>query len=129
MGRKRWNATVTKSDTVWHLGDFSFGKKNLEIAGRLNGTKRLVLGNHDIYPVQDYLKYFSKIYGAVEFKGFILTHIPVQEEQFQRYRGNIHGHLHVDTIKDPRYINVSCEQINLTPIAYEELIKGHEHND
>lgn len=135
---KRWNGRVKKSDSVWVLGDFCFGKANLEIAGRLNGTKRLVMGNHDLYPAADYLKYFTQVRGVVEFKGMILSHIPVHESQFSRYTHNIHGHLHSKKIgeereewkppyyvtqfyPDPRYINVSVEQINLTPISFDEL--------
>jgi len=140
---KRWNSRVTKKDSVWVLGDFCFGKANLEIAGRLNGTKRLVMGNHDLYPAADYLKYFTRVCGVVEFKGMILSHIPVHDSQFERYSHNIHGHLHsknimwqtmrqvqtigplqyVEPAWEPhgRYINVSAEQINLTPISFEEL--------
>jgi len=140
---KRWNDRVCKKDSVWVLGDFCFGKANLDIAGRLNGTKRLVLGNHDLYPAADYLKYFTRICGAVEYKGMLLTHVPVHESQFERYTHNIHGHLHSQNImmsesfvavdknykpiglvsgKDRRYINVSCEQINCTPISFDEII-------
>lgn len=45
-----WNAPVQPSDTVWHPGDFTMGRKRERLAqvfGRLNGTKRLVKGNHD----------------------------------------------------------------------------------
>ena len=118
---RRWNAKVTKNDNVWHLGDFCFGKHNLEIAARLNGTKRLVMGNHDQYAGADYLRYFTRICGASEFDGCILTHIPVHPSQFERYRANIHGHLHTNRLDDSRYINVSCEQISLTPISYSEI--------
>src|SRR5690348_12522526 len=47
---KNWNETVTKNDTVYILGDFSFGKPEptYNIIRRLNGgTKILILGNHD----------------------------------------------------------------------------------
>ncbi|KZC01389.1 hypothetical protein AU375_02313 [Methylobacterium radiotolerans] len=47
---KSWNARVQPSDTVWHLGDFAMGPKRERLAAifeRLNGTKRLVKGNHD----------------------------------------------------------------------------------
>lgn len=135
---KRWNGRVSKKDSVWVLGDFCFGKQSLEIAGRLNGTKRLIMGNHDLYPASDYLKYFTRIGGVVEYKGIILSHIPVHDSQFPRYSHNIHGHLHSkkvisssfylngvnwmrQEVVDNRYINVSVEQINLTPIAFEEL--------
>ncbi|OGT30182.1 MAG: hypothetical protein A3E87_00385 [Gammaproteobacteria bacterium RIFCSPHIGHO2_12_FULL_35_23] len=117
-----WNSVVNEKDTVWHLGDFCFGKTNLAIAGKLNGIKKLVKGNHDIYPTKEYLKYFTEVYGVVEYKRFILSHIPVHPQQFIRYKANIHGHLHDKTLDDPRYINVSCEQINLTPILFDELI-------
>src|SRR4030095_15662587 len=40
---RRWNSVVGKKDTMWHLGDFCFGKRNLAIAGELNGNKRLVM--------------------------------------------------------------------------------------
>lgn len=127
---KRWNSRVTKNDTVWVLGDFCLSRKRLDIAGQLNGKKNLVLGNHDFYPTEDYLLYFDKLYGAVSMYNLILTHIPVHEEQLtRRYEYNLHGHLHsyrvmCKTYKqkiDARYVNVSVEQINLTPITLDEL--------
>lgn len=45
-----WNARVGKDDTVWHLGDFALGANPAEAASifaALNGSKRLVKGNHD----------------------------------------------------------------------------------
>lgn len=126
---RRWNSVVNKNDTVYHLGDFCFGKRNLSIAKELNGYKKLVLGNHDMYATADYLQYFNKVYGAVEFKGALLTHIPVHESQFKRYFMNIHGHLHHNKLDDYRYFNVSCEQINLTPIPYDEILnQWADHN-
>lgn len=124
---KRWNAKVGKRDTVWHLGDFCFSEKALEIAGRLNGIKKLVLGNHDMLATDKYLKYFNKVYGAVSYKGYILTHMPVHPNQKYRYKGNIHGHMHSKsvTIKlyiDPFYINVSVERHDLAPVEFNKLI-------
>jgi len=118
---QNWNSVVKKRDIVWHLGDFCFGKKNLEYASRLNGLKELVLGNHDTFSTESYLKYFHKVYGSAQFDGNILSHIPVHESQFTRWDYNIHGHLHSKDLDDRRYVNVSCEQINMTPISYEEL--------
>lgn len=126
---RRWNSVVTNNDTVYHLGDFCFGARNIRLAGELNGSKKLVLGNHDMYDIEEYKKYFTKIYGACQFQSLILTHIPVHEGQFHRFIMNVHGHLHTDNImlpktktKDWRYFNVSCEQINLTPIPYDVII-------
>lgn len=118
---RRWNSVVGTKHRVWHLGDFCFGKKNLPIAARLNGDKRLVMGNHDRYETSEYLKYFSKLYGAAELYDIVLTHIPVHPDQFQRYSLNIHGHLHTHVIPDKRYIGVSAEQVNLTPISLDDI--------
>ena len=44
-----WNALVTPEDTVWVLGDVAMGKLDeaLPWVSKLNGTKHLVVGNHD----------------------------------------------------------------------------------
>jgi calcineurin-like phosphoesterase family protein len=46
---EKWNRRVTPEDTVYHLGDVSFGKLEATqaIIQRLNGYKILVKGNHD----------------------------------------------------------------------------------
>ena len=82
----RWNSVVHPKDTVWHLGDFSFGnKRNIAIAERLHGKKNLLLGNHDMHPVSEYLVYFNRVAGVAEYKGAILSHVPVHESQMTRY--------------------------------------------
>lgn len=118
---RRWNATVGKNDKVYHLGDFCFGKKNIEIASRLNGRKHLIMGNHDMYQAEEYLKYFYRVSGAFQFKSMILTHIPVYPRELNRFTMNIHGHLHTEKIDDYRYVCVSAEQINLTPVPVEYI--------
>jgi calcineurin-like phosphoesterase family protein len=119
---RRWNAVVSKKDVVWHLGDVAWGSAALEICGRLNGIKKLMLGNHDHYPSEKYLRYFSKLYGYAQLKtGEVLSHVPMHPHSLERWGVNIHGHLHSKTMEDPRYICVSCERIGFTPIAYEEL--------
>jgi calcineurin-like phosphoesterase family protein len=45
-----WNAAVGHDDLVWHLGDFAHGADEKHIRSvfhRLNGVKRLIIGNHD----------------------------------------------------------------------------------
>ncbi len=128
---ERWNNTVNPGDSVYHLGDFCFGRKNIEIGSRLNGKKFLVLGNHDTYPSADYLCWFDRLFGATFWKNCILSHVPVHPDQLgKRSAINVHGHLHSRRVKetimeftscetivdDRRYFNVSCEQNNLTPI-------------
>ena len=123
---ERWNATVRPRDTVWHLGDVYFGGRDAhEILGSLNGIKRLVLGNHDHYPIWIYQKYFGKIFGVAELRGCVLTHVPVHPYQLEkRYRANIHGHMHSKEMADDRYFCVSVEQTGLKPILLDELLSG-----
>lgn len=126
----RWNNTVRKHDTVWHLGDVLFGAESFETLRRLNGVKKLVMGNHDQYPVEKYREHFSQIYGTVKVQDCILSHVPVHPSQFYRFVGNIHGHLHSHVIDDPRYCNVSCEQIDLTPVLMDKVVHTlKERND
>jgi calcineurin-like phosphoesterase family protein len=137
----RWNSVVRKGDKVIVNGDAVFGEKYLPLFDRRNGLKYLVGGNHDQLATATYLKYFHKVLGCMEFDKCIVTHIPVHESQFSRYRANIHGHLHSKKIigggrhtydnetglmewvemPDDRYINVSAEQNNLTPISWAEI--------
>jgi calcineurin-like phosphoesterase family protein len=113
----RWNAVVKPKDTVWHLGDVFFGKDGHLVLAALNGLKKLVLGNHDHYPLAIYQQYFSKVFGAAEWGGCILTHVPVHPNQLEkRYRLNVHGHMHSKKLDDPRYVCVSAEHTGLAPV-------------
>lgn len=127
----RWNDVVRDEDTVYHLGDFCFGKDNIRLAGRLKGRKLLILGNHDAYDSRDYLLYFDKLYGAKFWEKCLLTHIPVNPANINGKRCvlNVHGHMHSKRVQcqsnkgfslfyedDQNYLNVSCEQNNLIPI-------------
>jgi len=95
---ERWNSAVSPGDTVWHLGDFALcsgdpEKKAAldELIQRLNGTIKLVGGNHDHKWI---VQYMDEMYGLREWKGCIMSHMPVNYGQADRYRANIHGHTH-----------------------------------
>jgi len=118
---EQWNAAVSRRDTVIHLGDVLFRTESFQILPRLNGIKKLVLGNHDTYPTASYLRHFNKVLGSMRMGKNILTHIPIHPSQFYRFDTNIHGHVHSQYIQDSRYINVSAEMTGLKPIAISEL--------
>ena len=120
---KRWNATVGPLDKVYVLGDFVINRRCLPIAGRLNGQKTLVGGNHDTMRAEEYARYFKDQKGAVEYKGWILTHVPVHPGQLGRWSANVHGHLHSKTVGHPRYLCVSAEQTDYRPLPYEEVAR------
>lgn len=136
-----WNRRVRPNDKVYHLGDVVISRKNLSILARLNGDKVLIRGNHDIFKLEDYTQYFRDIRGYHVMNGLILSHVPVHSESLARFGANIHGHLHANRVMkpsgvdavtgeilyskeiDPRYFNVSVEQIDFTPILFEETCK------
>jgi calcineurin-like phosphoesterase family protein len=119
---RRWNDTVGRKDTVYHLGDVLFGSAAFSYLARLNGVKHLVAGNHDNYPTERYLQHFNSVSGVATLHGYVMSHVPVHPDQFCRFKGNIHGHLHSKTLEDPRYINVSAEQTGLAPILLDTVI-------
>lgn len=121
---ENWNATVGKYDKIYHLGDVSMSHKALPILERLNGTKILIKGNHDIFALKYYTPYFKDIRGSHELGGAVLTHIPVHESQKTRYLANIHGHTHEKNLPDPWYVNVSVEQTNYTPISFDVVAQS-----
>ena len=117
-----WNKTVRAHDHVYHLGDVAMRKSALGIVKRLSGRKRLVAGNHDIFALKDYLACgFEKICGVRVLDNWLMTHIPVHPESLGRFRGNVHGHIHDRPSYGERYVNVSVEAINYTPVALESL--------
>jgi calcineurin-like phosphoesterase family protein len=134
---KRWNETVRPTDKVYHLGDVVINRKALSIMHRLNGDKVLIKGNHDIFKLEDYTQHFRDIRGYHVMNNYILSHIPVHPDAKGRFAGNIHGHTHSNNIMmqkhagaaleiDPWYQCVCVEQIDFTPILFEEVLKRIE---
>lgn len=126
---ERWNAVVKQDDKVYNLGDVVMRAKDLPLLARLNGNKRLVRGNHDIFPTKEYMKYFKEIYGVrvLVKEGLILSHIPLHPDSVKDDMVNIQGHTHNNFPQGhlgPKYFNVCVENINFTPVALEDLKKA-----
>jgi len=133
---KRWNEVVKDGDKVYVLGDVVIGKKHLSILARLNGNKRLIRGNHDIFKTSEYSQYFKEIYGIRVLDDMVLSHVPLHPGSITpRWNVNVHGHLHANIVEktldlgdgyelsqpDPLYFSVCVEQIDYRPIEYSEL--------
>ena len=120
---ENWNKTISKRDVVYILGDVTMEtKKPYHILNKLNGIKKVVGGNHDLpQHVPELLKYVHSFCAMFKYKGFILTHCPVHESEINRFRKNIHGHVHGLSLPDSRYVNVSCEAVNYTPILISSI--------
>lgn len=121
-----WKCLVSPSDKVYHLGDVAFKKDRMEMIGDLPGHKRLVMGNHDLFDNNTYAKVFEKIYGVKQLNGLWLTHVPMHTDSVDqpRVKMNIHGHLHANKIKHPKYYNVSVECIGFCPIHMDDIMEA-----
>lgn len=123
-----WNKTVGKQDIVYCLGDFALcGKDKLvEIGQRLNGRKRLILGNHDGASLKTYRDAgFEYVYNhpILVDDFYILSHMP-QHVQPDGLYANIYAHVHDDpSYKDvsPRSFCASSERIEYKPILLSEI--------
>ena len=126
---KNWNSVVGKNDIVYVVGDFALcGKqKIIEICQRLNGRKRLILGNHDQASVNTYREAgFEFIYNhPIIVDGFyFVSHEPIIGLTPDGVFAQIFAHVHNDPIYatvTPRSFCVSAERINYTPIEFETI--------
>jgi calcineurin-like phosphoesterase family protein len=124
-----WNAVVSKRDTTYILGDVTMEKStSYALLGRLNGEKKVVLGNHDRpRDVIELLKWVKSVSGMEKYKGIFLTHCPIHPMELDhRVSRNIHGHIHSSivmngSVPDNRYHCVSCERVNYRPKTLLEL--------
>lgn len=133
---RNWNMVVGKYDIVYILGDFALCGRDriIEIAQRLNGRKRLILGNHDGASIDTYKSVFEYVYNhsIVLDEFYILSHYPQTYIQENGLYANIFAHVH----DSPAYVDassrtfcVSAERIDYTPILFDkvkEIMKEHE---
>lgn len=141
---ERHNSVVGPNDRVYFLGDLAIPRRGLQQVKRLNGKKRLIMGNHDVFKNKDYYDCGIEVLGAFrKFDDFVVTHIPVHSDSIsKRWFRNVHGHTHTNNVKlprgvnartgeimysdkdDPHYICVCVEQLdNYTPIHIDDLRK------
>lgn len=119
-----WNKVVNKKDVVYILGDITMeNSRHYYLLDKMKGVKKVILGNHDRHQdVNELLKHVSSVSGMDKRNGFILTHCPIHESQLERFYMNIHGHVHEKTLQDERYINLSCEVIDYTPVLLSNYV-------
>lgn len=134
-----WNSVVGKYDIVYILGDFALCGKDriIEIANRLNGRKRLILGNHDGASIETYKSCFEYVYNhsIILDEFYILSHYPQTYIQENGLYANIFAHVHDSpayTDHSARTFCVSAERIAYTPVLFEkvkEVMKEYENGE
>lgn len=121
-----WNEVVKQNDKVYHLGDVAMKDTGIHYLKRLNGKKRLILGNHEYGSMKLYTPYFEDIYSSRLLDRMIFTHIPIHPESIGKNHANVHGHSHVHEQGGlgPKYFNVCCEVLRFKPISLEDIHKA-----
>jgi len=118
---------LTKRDTLICIGDMSFTVEGMEMIQSLPGKKILVRGNHDVLAEAWYRDTFEVVHGAMEYKGFFITHIPIHPMELYR-RPNIHGHCHGGGPAElqigenyDRYFNAILEYNDYKPVLFQTI--------
>lgn len=125
-----WNETVTEEDTIYVLGDLSMvtseGTNYLRrIVSKLNGTKHLILGNHDNLKPFSYVEMgFQTVHTALELKIdneiYFLNHDPVASITNDRHIWLV-GHVHTLFSELKNCINVGVDVRGFKPISIDEI--------
>ena len=131
---RRWNAVVKETDTVYHLGDFSFlgSMRTKEIVASLNGRKILIRGNHDSKPHRFFERVEDWIIMEIGGAQVLLSHYPFLGQQMDdrdfsdrqlRFDGRwlLHGHVHTAWKVKDRMINVGVDQWAYAPVSEDEI--------
>lgn len=122
----QWNSRVKFDDYVYHLGDvtFQYHKGFNQLMARLNGKKRLIVGNHDKIWNPALMKWFEKcaLWKGFKEHNFTASHMPLRLDGLRDGAFNVHGHTHQRCLSDPHYINVSVEVTGYRPLHLDEII-------
>lgn len=137
-----WNRRITQNDTVYVIGDFIYRNKRTPewYLEKLNGTKYLIIGNHDRYlDSEDFEreKYFAGVsnYMVISDSGkrIVLFNYPLCE-WYGMHRGNLHVFGHVHSANSPTF-KIVCQlegaydagvDLNFyMPVTLEELIRNN----
>lgn len=120
-----WNSSVRAEDLVYHLGDFAWKTEDAKrVRPQLNGTIRLIVGNHDDIPSLVAAGLFQRIYLWKQFRefGFTASHIPMRLDQLRHGAKNLHGHVHGNlTGLETFHRDVSVESTGFAPVAFDEI--------
>jgi calcineurin-like phosphoesterase family protein len=134
-----WNKVVAPTDVVWHLGDFAFlpYDRVKDILRQLNGTKRIVLGNHDKVIWQNKANLLGqKLFASIESyhelhidkKTMIVLFHYGQRVWNKSHRGSIqlYGHSHGSLPPFGKSVDVGVDSKEITeeyrPVSLDEVL-------
>lgn len=128
-----WNAVVGEYDTVYHMGDFAYGRdaKNWyiqQIAQRLNGQIKLILGNHDKIALSQINNRFASIkhYEELDIRGqrIVLFHYGLRTWHHDlRGAWHLYGHSHGGLPPLGKSLDIGVDAWDFTPVNFTQLRK------
>ncbi len=125
----RWNAVVSASDAVWHLGDFALGpspERAAAILDALAGEKHLLIGNNDdaaTLALAGWASVSSYREITVESRPLVLCHYA-----FRTWNGmgrgalNLHGHSHAKLSPMPKQYDVGVDAQDFRPVTLTDVL-------
>jgi calcineurin-like phosphoesterase family protein len=149
---RRWNERVADDDRVLLLGDFALGRidETLKVLEELNGTKDLIVGNHDRPFDPDprrraewttrYLDagFQSVTHGTIGYTlagryPVLVGHFPYagdshDEDRYAELRPYdsglpiVHGHVHTTWRLNGRQLNVGVDVNDYAPVSEAEVV-------
>ena len=125
-----WNTLVQAGDTIYHLGDFCFGKQELikQYRYRLNGKIHLILGNHDYKnKLRNVSNIFSSVNDLLEIKyngqRIILCHYAMRTWSSSHSNSiQLYGHSHGNMPGVGKQMDVGVDCWDFKPISIDQVI-------
>jgi len=124
-----WNTSVGPDDDVYHLGDFAFRgdpNRTRDIFARLNGRKRLIIGNHDnettlALPWFEPPTHYSELQVDKKTR-LVMCHYAMRVWNGS-HRGSLHlfGHSHGSLPGTRTSIDVGVDSVGLFPVSLETI--------
>lgn len=121
----RWNERVARDDLVYHLGDFSF-RDHTPYLARLNGQKRLIIGNHDhsrrLAKAEGWSSVDRLLHIEVDETPIVLCHYGMRVWN-RSHHGALHfyGHSHGSLPGDSQSLDVGVDCWDFRPVSLEEI--------
>lgn len=120
---QNWNDVVGPNDTVYHLGDYSFGDP-YPYKKRLKGHIELIAGNHDVRDVCE--KVFSKVHDIkiikVDFKTIVMCHFAMRVWPKSHFNSwHLYGHSHGMLEPSGKSFDVGVDANNFTPVDFDTV--------
>lgn len=124
--------SIGKRTKLVLVGDIAIGREGLAKLKSVihNSPNQLIIGNHDAERQGICMKDLVEVYDDIQAlakqtgggKKYWLSHAPVHPDEL-RSKMCIHGHVHSNSVRDARYINVSFE-MSKEPISLEDITSG-----